>query len=558
MVWLKTVIFMIKLASEMKTSNLLIIIVPLILSISISAQPTATKHVILIGIEGVSAEAFQYSNTPVINSLIKQGIISLKTRGVMPAVSAPNWATILYGAGPEQHGITSNSWSIMNQGFEPTINDADGYFTSIFTIIRKQLPKAVTAMFYDWEWLGTCVNKKYLSKQQYVEGHVMITSVALNYIKKEKPLFTFIYYGLPEETTTIEGYNTKEYYQSINDIDTEIGKIVADLQESKMIQNTTLIITSDHGGGFVNGNESTNEIEVPWIISGPGIKKNMLLEIPNDLANTAPTIARILGIKTPVEWIGMPVNEVFVSKKTAQKTNQYIPKPWCSLADDAFPGPQQIELSTTDQKAEIYYTLDGSTPGKSSRKYTSPFKISNNCTMKAIAVSGANSSQIITRIYTFVQGIKSANLTFQPSKKYPGSGISGLFDGLIGSSNPNNKQWMGFEGGDFEVTFDMGEVKQVNAMGLDVLLFPANSILVPQAVKFYVSNDGITYNLLSTYYPAETDEIRLDGPVMLSKAFDNLRTQYIRINATNIGTCPPTLPCEGQKAWIFVSEVEIE
>ena len=178
--------------------------------------------------------------------------------------------------------------------------------------------------------------------------------------------------------------------------------------------------------------------------------------------------------------------------------------------------------------------------------------------MKAIAVSGANSSQIITRIYTFVQGIKSANLTFQPSKKYPGSGVSGLFDGLIGSSNPNNKQWMGFEGGDFEVTFDMGEVKQVNAMGIDVLQFTANSILVPQAVKFYVSNDGITYNLLSTYYPAETDEIRLDGPVMLSKAFDNLRAQYIRINATNVGTCPPNLPCEGQKAWLFVSEVEIE
>ncbi|MFA5973656.1 MAG: alkaline phosphatase family protein [Lentimicrobiaceae bacterium] len=122
------------------------------------AQPDAKKYVILIGIEGVSSEGFQYANTPVINSLIKQGAISLKTRGVMPTLSAPNLATILTGAGPEQHGVTSNSCSLVNQGFEPTIKDADGYFTSIFTLIWKQKPNAVTAMFSDCEWLGAYVN----------------------------------------------------------------------------------------------------------------------------------------------------------------------------------------------------------------------------------------------------------------------------------------------------------------------------------------------------------------------------------------------------------------
>ena len=542
----------------MKISHLLHTFVFLLLVSTISAQPTATKHVILIGIGGVSAEGLQYSNTPVLNSLISQGVISIKTRGVIPIASAPNWATVLSGAGPEQHGVTSNSWSLLNPGLDPTVKDADGYFTSIFTLIRKQIPKAVTAMFYDWEWLGTCVNKKYVSKQQYVEGHVMITSVALNYIKKEKPLFTFIYYGLPAETAISKGISTKEYYQSINDIDTEIGKIVADLQETKMLQNTTLIITSDHGGDLIHGGESTNEIEVPWIIRGPGIKKNALLESPNDLANTAPTIAKILGIKTPVEWIGRPVNEAFVSKTATHKPTIYIPKPWCSLAEGAFPGPQLVELSTTYKGADIYYTLDGSAPGKSSKKYTSTFTITSNCTLKAVCISGAGSSQVVSRIYTFIQGIKSAVLTTQPDHRYPGSGASGLFDGLIGSSNQNNKQWMGFEGSDFEVTFDLGEVKPVKALGIDVLKLPASSVFLPSAVEFYISNDGITFKLLSSYYSTETDEIQPDGPVMLSKAFDNLHTQYIRIKATNEGTCPLTLPCAGQKAWIFVSEVEIE
>lgn len=543
----------------MKINNFLIIILIHFFPCTISAQPTATKHVILIGIDGVSAEDFQYSNTPVINTLIRQGVLSLKTRGVMPTVSAPEWATVLSGAGPEQHGVTSNNWSLQNQGYEPTVRDAEGYFTTIFSLIHKQMPKAVTAMFYDWEWLGTYVNEKYISKEQFVEGHVMITSVAMNYFKKEKPLFTFIYYGYPDESNHNKSYNTKEYYQAISDIDTEIGKIVEGIKESGMEKSTTILITSDHGStGLGSGSESTVDIEVPWIISGPGIKKNMLLELPNDQANTAPTIAKILGLKTPPEWIGKPVNDVFVSKTAGVKPNQYIPKPFCSLAEGAFPGPQQIELSTTGSDCKIYYTLDGTSPGVTSRKYTSAFTISTNCTLRAVCISGNTLSQPITRMYTFVQGIKSAELTSQPSPKYPGSGVSGLFDGLIGSTNQTNKQWMGFESVDFEVTVDLGEVKPVNAMGIDVLQFPANSILIPAAIEFYVSNDGITYALLNTYYPSETDEIRLDGPVMLSKAFDNLRTQFILIKAINTGTCPPAFSCEGQKAWILVSEVEIE
>jgi len=477
----------------------------------------------------------------------------------MPTVSAPNWATILSGAGPEQHGVTSNSWSLVNQGFEPTIKDADGFFPTLFTLIHKQMPKAVTAMFYDWKWLGSYVNQKLITNEQFVQGHVMITSVALNYIKTEKPVFTFIYYGHPDEVGHSMGHGTPAYFQSINDIDTEIGKIVAALKEYGMEKNTTIIITSDHGGiGYGHGGESMVEIEVPWIISGPGIKKGMLLESPNDLTNTAPTIAKILGLKVPPEWIGRAVNDIFVSTAASPKSNKYVPKPWCSLSEGAYPGPQQIELTTTREVSQIYYTLDGTAPGINSKQYTSPFTISANCKLKAVAISNGNTSQVIARMYTFIQGIKDAALTTQASPKYPGSGVSGLFDGLIGSANPTNRQWMGFEGDDFEVTVDLGELKTIKALGIDVLQLPASWIFIPSKLEFYASDDGKTFKLLNTYYPSETNDIYPDGPVMLTRNFDNLRTRYVRIKASNIGTCPPDHPGKGQKAWLFVSEVEIE
>jgi len=521
----------------------------------INAQPDAGKRVILIVIGGISAENFQYAATPVIDNIIRQGAISLKTRGVMPGETAPNLASILSGTGPEQHGITGNSWSLANQAFEPTTRDADGYFTSIYTLINKQMPKALTGMFYDLPWLSNCINPKYVSRQQYVQGQVMITSVALNYILKEKPVFTFIYYGLPSVTGSGKGFSSAEYYQSVSDIDAEIGKLTAGLQEAKMLPNTTLIITSDLGK--ITGSnlaQSTADLEVPWIISGPGIQKNIVIDAANDNMNTSPVIARILGLKTPPEWIGRPVSEAFAPKNPKTKAAVYVPKPMCSLAEGAYPGPQQVELSVAKPGLQLYYTLDGSTPGLSSAKYTSPFTINKNCTLKAVAFSGKNPSQVLTRIYTFVQGIKEATLSIQPDSRHPGPGVSGLFDGLVGSSNPANKQWMGFENSNFEVTIDCGETRPVKVLGIDVLHMPAECILLPARVEFYASADGADYKLLKTYYTSESDNAAADGLVMLSMDFDNLSTRYIRIKAIHAPNCP--LP--GARPWLMVSEVEIE
>ena len=130
----------------------------------VSCQSGKTKRIILIGIDGLSTDGIQCAKTPNLNRLIKDGAFTLKARGVMPTVSAPNWGSMLCGAGPEQHGITNNGWTTRNHTIEPTIADKDGYFPSIFTVIRNQIPDAKTAIFYDWKELMDPFNGKYISR----------------------------------------------------------------------------------------------------------------------------------------------------------------------------------------------------------------------------------------------------------------------------------------------------------------------------------------------------------------------------------------------------------
>ena len=64
-----------------------------------------------------------------------------------------------------------------------------------------------------------------------------------------------------------------------------------------------------------------------------------------------------------------------------------------------------VYLSTDVSDADIYYTLDGTTPSKSSYYYTAAIIINESCTLKAIAYKdGFKDSDVITEYYTVDNG----------------------------------------------------------------------------------------------------------------------------------------------------------
>ncbi|GHV49220.1 hypothetical protein FACS1894181_07580 [Bacteroidia bacterium] len=72
--------------------------------------PQGIEHVIIIGIDGMSTQGLLEASTPCMDSLMREGAYAYDVRCVLPAVSAPNWAAMLNGAGPEATGVLDNSW----------------------------------------------------------------------------------------------------------------------------------------------------------------------------------------------------------------------------------------------------------------------------------------------------------------------------------------------------------------------------------------------------------------------------------------------------------------
>jgi hypothetical protein len=77
------------------------------------------------------------------------------------------------------------------------------------------------------------------------------------------------------------------------------------------------------------------------------------------------------------------------------------PPPTFSPAPGNYTTLQSVTLSDTDSKAAIYYTVDGSTPSGASQLYSASLNISASTSVRAIAIDGSVTSQIVTGVYDF-------------------------------------------------------------------------------------------------------------------------------------------------------------
>ena len=102
--------------------------------------------VVVIGPDGLSVDGVAKARTPRLHELMRRGAWTLEARGVMPTLSSPNWESAIGGAGPEQHGVTSNGYFRRLVEFQPLCRDSQGRLPTIFGVLREQRPQSRIAV----------------------------------------------------------------------------------------------------------------------------------------------------------------------------------------------------------------------------------------------------------------------------------------------------------------------------------------------------------------------------------------------------------------------------
>lgn len=544
---------------NLKLARIAYLIIAVAIFISCSEQPQS-KRVILIGIDGVGIDGLMKASTPNIDELIYSGATSLRTRAVMPTVSGPNWSSHLLGAGPEQHGITSNGWTTNNYTVEATIKDEDGYFPSVFQLIREQIPDAKTCFYYDWDALANYYNLKNIDKVDFSKTFDESFEKATPWILENDPLFSFIYIGHPDEVGHSHKWGSKEYIKAIEDVDKSLGDFFSQLKQNGMFEDSHFIIITDHGGvEYGHGGLSMAEIEIPWIISGPEVIKDRLIGQPNDVYNTASTIAYLLNLEQPYEWTGRPVLGAFENEKLARENNNgFVTNPYISLKSGMYFDFGLAELSVNDPKVKIRFTLNGADPDENSQIYTNPILLQKTKQLKAISFRDNYRSQVQKVDFRLVKKLSQIELSYPPAEKYSGMGPRTLADLERATSDYKDKNWLGFQGDDLEASLTMEEIIPIQQISLSILNNPSSWIFPPTEVKVYAAVNPDYFQEVGSLNADQIDTRLKNGHRELMIKTNSIQAKYLKIVAKNIGVCPPGHSGEGQKAWLFVDEIILE
>ncbi len=273
----------------------------------------AQTHVVVIGLDGLSPDGIQKATTPVLDSLMKNGSYSMTAKAVYPSSSSPNWASMITGTSPAHHEIWSNDWKRADIADKAYCGGTKGQlYPTIFRAVREQNKNAKIACFYDWDDFGRLLEDDVCTVKVDGKGEDDTAIQAANYIAANAPLFTFVHLDHVDHAGHEASHGTLAYYQSVSKADSLIGKILNAIRASGRADQTIVIITADHGGvGKGHGGHSPAEMNIPWIISGKGIRKNHELSTPIDTFDTAVTIARALDVKPFECWTGKAIVEAF-------------------------------------------------------------------------------------------------------------------------------------------------------------------------------------------------------------------------------------------------------
>jgi len=254
--------------------------------------------VIFMMLDGLRPDALTQARTPRLDAFMANGAYTLTARSVMPSVTLPCHTSIFHSVPPTRHGILDNNWHSMARpvtGLIEAAYNADkrcGFFHNWEPLRDLNRPEKLQISFF--------VNTSYEQ-----EGDRAIAEAAVKYLPLHNLDFAFVYFGVIDIAGHVYGWMSDGYIEQVERTDEYVGMVL-----DAVLPGATVIIHADHGGhDRDHGTDRPEDMTIPWLIGGAGVKRGYQIQKQVTLLDTAPTIAHLLGIPRPADWEGEVVAE---------------------------------------------------------------------------------------------------------------------------------------------------------------------------------------------------------------------------------------------------------
>jgi hypothetical protein len=226
-----------------------------------AAAPEAnTKHVLVIGVDGLYWNRLLAARTPAIDKLAAEGTFGeslLYANPMAGTYSGPGWAGILTGTWPDQHGVKDNSFSGNQLSQHP----------DLLTRLERARPTADTWAGLDWKpiddyILSDEIDNKLVYNGDYANSDRLIAQAATNHLRTAPADATFAYFGNQDIVGHSRGVDSKAYITETAVVDGYVAQLLAAIEArpNRANEDWLVLMTSDHGfAGFGHGGSSIAE-----------------------------------------------------------------------------------------------------------------------------------------------------------------------------------------------------------------------------------------------------------------------------------------------------------
>jgi arylsulfatase A-like enzyme len=266
-----------------------------------------TDHVVIVSVDGLRPDAIARFNAATIGRLAREGSFSLAATTINPSKTLPSHTSMLTGEEPKEHGISWNT--------NETHTHSHVAVPTIFALARERGLR--TAAFFSKGKFNHLEVPGSLDYTQAPNGNGSWSADRTvgdmeRYLRVARPNLLFVHIGEPDYAGHFWGWMSWMYGRAVRTADAAVGRVLAAADHAFGAGNYTFLLTADHGGhGRSHGSNRPEDVTIPWIAWGEGVRSGTELARGIRTMDTAGTALWLLGIDAPDGWSGVPVRDAF-------------------------------------------------------------------------------------------------------------------------------------------------------------------------------------------------------------------------------------------------------
>ncbi|MDB5048501.1 MAG: hypothetical protein JWO30_1572 [Fibrobacteres bacterium] len=250
------------------------------------------RKVLIIGIDGLRADAFRLADTPNLDSLKRDGALAAHAVTDVLARSGPGWTSVLTGVWSWKHGARDNAFTGYRAELYPNFMDR----------LADARPGTVAGAVVNWKPIGSNLFGR---RGFWVApgDDKAVTEEAERLIGKGIPDVLFVHFDGVDHAGHTFGFSPDDpfYMWAVEKIDGWVGRLTQAVR-GRTGEEWLIIVTSDHGGNYRHHGENVPSDRIVFVLAnGPGCRPERS-EGFRGVVDVAPTVFAYLGIPVRPEW----------------------------------------------------------------------------------------------------------------------------------------------------------------------------------------------------------------------------------------------------------------